>query len=152
MLDWPESIKNFLSILKLLPPTSIGKQTATRETFDKQVQALIFLQKDDISDANQFDTEHPLIVAYGANPGAIEKYLIAYKKELVHLPEEYSFEEVFDIFFKIHFVFRTVFHPSLKNFLAFFQHFGYCHEGVKTTTRMKELYVHLRKRQSDEDV
>lgn len=41
------------------------------------------------------------------------------------VPTAFSFDEVFDMYFKLHHVLNIQYHPNLKNLLIFMEHFVY---------------------------
>lgn len=59
------------------------------------------------------------------------------------IPMDWSFTQVVDIFFKIHFVFKIEFDENIKNMMFFFKRFFYgliIEKKKKPTTRMRDLF------------
>lgn len=44
---------------------------------------------------------------------------------LFQVPTDFDFVAVMDLFFKLHHVFNLHYHPNLKNFMIFIEHFIY---------------------------
>lgn len=59
------------------------------------------------------------------------------------VPIEFSFSQVFDLFFKIHHVFNVHYEDNLKNMMNFLQHFIYQIPGVVTPDSMKLIFQQL---------
>lgn len=63
---------------------------------------------------------------------------------LLQLPDHFSFAQVIDVFFKMHFVFDIKFDERLQNTMFFLKIFMYkMNEARKATTKMVELHERL---------
>lgn len=62
------------------------------------------------------------------------------------MPDEWSFHEVFDFYFKAHKIFNLKFDPTLENAMVFIQSYFYgVSDGTKKPTQaMKELIHNLK--------
>lgn len=63
----------------------------------------------------------------------------------LQLPDDFSFEQVIDVFFKMHYVFEIKFDERLENTMYFLKNFTYkMNDRIrKPTTKMIELHDRL---------
>lgn len=88
-------------------------------------------------------------MASGPNRATIEKYFIVVDGCVIDVPREWKFVDVFDLFFKIHFVFNVEYNHNLRIFLRFFEKFAYNHNSTKITNRIQEISTQLFHQQRD---
>ncbi|KAG4068859.1 hypothetical protein HA402_005007 [Bradysia odoriphaga] len=141
--DWPHIIQCFLCLLKLLPPTATGRYSKSRQSSDQRVSSFILFTRDHISDRSIFENIDPFIVACGPNRSSIQKYFVVVDGCVIDVPAEWNFIDVFDLFFKVHFVFNVDYNNNLRTFLRFFEKFAYNHIGAKVTNRIQEISTQL---------
>ncbi|XP_037025004.1 uncharacterized protein LOC119066561 [Bradysia coprophila] len=141
--DWPHIIQCFLCLLKLLPPTATGRYSKTRQSSDQRVSSFILFTRDHVSDRTLFENIDPFIVACGPNRSSIHKYFVVVDGCVIDVPAEWNFVDVFDLFFKVHFVFNVDYNNNLRTFLRFFEKFAYNHIGAKITNRIQEISTQL---------
>lgn len=99
--------------------------------------------QDYISDHTLFDNVDPFIVATGRSRASIEQYSIVVDGCVIDVPREWNFVDVFDLFFKVHFVFDVQYNSNLRTFLRFFEKFAYNHNSTKITNRIQEISTQL---------
>lgn len=112
------------------------------------------------------DNDHPYIIAYGKSMTEIESFYIEVEKHLIpvctpcnenfvlwltelidffQIPRNFSFNQVFDTFVKLHKVLNLNFDPALENMMIYIQQFfyGISDTKKKATVAMKELHNNL---------
>lgn len=82
-------------------------------------------------------------MATGFNRATIEKYFIVVDGCVIDIPRGWNFVDVFDLFFKVHFVFDVQYNSNLRTFLRFFERFAYSHNSTKITNRIQEISTQL---------
>lgn len=107
----------------------------------------------------------PIIIACGSSEAEIEYYCIKLENHvfpvckfssiclLIHiifyfmlfseqLPVNFTFPEVFDIYYKVHKIFDLCFEPNLRNMMFFIENYIYkIEEGIKKpTNRMLDIF------------
>lgn len=82
-------------------------------------------------------------MASGPSRASIQKYFIVVDGCVIGIPSEWNFADVFDLFFKVHFVFNVDYNNNLRTFLRFFEKFAYNHTTTKITNRMQEISTQL---------
>lgn len=87
------------------------------------------------------ESNQPTIIAVGQNKAAISQYFITIDGKKVNVSTDYTFSQVFDVYFKSFYIFNIQFDSALSNFLQFFAKFIYkIDDKKKIGTRLVEVH------------
>ena len=76
-------------------------------------------------------SSQPTIIAVGQTESLVSQYFITIDGKKINVPANYTFAQVFDLYFKSFYVFNIQFDVSLANFMRFFANFVYKIEDKK---------------------
>lgn len=69
--------------------------------------------------------------------------MLVIDQDLIQIPVRFSFNQVFDVFFKAFYVFSIKFQKNLVPFLVFFEKYVYKVKNVKASLRQQEIFNKL---------
>ncbi|XP_055377160.1 uncharacterized protein LOC129609252 [Condylostylus longicornis] len=138
--EWHESIQEFIALLKCFPPPA-GKTIKSRSNFCTCVAKFIrfYDSNEDIQKIIP-ENKQPVIIVTGTSKKDITKYFISVDKKLLSIPNGFDFIKVFDIYFKMFYVFNIEYDNDLRIFMLFFQKYIYNFPKVKETPRLIEIW------------
>ncbi|XP_055915080.1 uncharacterized protein LOC129948207 [Eupeodes corollae] len=113
--DWNQEISSFLLLLRMLPSTSQGPKSREkkRSNFENSIPKLIKFEHLNTPRENyDLSEKQPHIIAVGANKQAVSQYLIVFDKTILPCASTYNFCQIFDLYFKIFYVFNIEFDYS----------------------------------------